>query len=234
MRILGLIPARGGSKGVPKKNIKLLAGKPLLYYTAQHAFEADLLTKIIISTEDEEIAEVAQSLGIEVPFMRPQELATDTSPSIDAVVHAIIEMEKLGEYYDAVCLLQPTNPLRDKGTIDACIQKMIDEDLDCVITTLKVPHEHNPFWVYLEKEDGSLELSTGGTNPIPRRQSLPDAYFREGSVYVTKTNIILERNTLYGDRVGGYLLDQACPINIDTMADWEKAERYFAENKIIV
>ena len=232
-KVLGLIPARGGSKGVPRKNIKILGGRPLLYYTAKPALESKLLNKVIISTEDQEIADIARTLGIEVPFLRPQELALDTTPTLPALIHALEFMKnELNEEYDYLCLLQPTNPLRDVETIDACIAKIIEEDLDSVFTTLEVPTEVNPHWVYFEKENQTLELSTGGYEPIPRRQSLPRAYYREGSVYVTKTSVILEQNSLYGNKVGGYLLNQPCPINIDTMEDWEKAESYFKLNNL--
>src|ERR1043165_7692073 len=122
IRVLGIIPARGGSKGIPRKNIRLLAGKPLLQYTAEAAQKAKLLTRVILSTEDEEIAEVGRRCGLEVPFLRPANLATDTTPTLDVVQHLVQTLEKTGARYDAICLLQPTAPLRERGQIDACIE----------------------------------------------------------------------------------------------------------------
>jgi CMP-N-acetylneuraminic acid synthetase len=234
MKVLGLIPARGGSKGVPRKNIKLLAGKPLLHYTATPALKASSLTKVILSTDDEEIAEVGRSLGLSVPFLRPAELAQDATPTLPAVQHALRFLEEAGEHYDAVCLLQPTNPLRKPEDIDNAVNMLIEKDLDCVISTLEVPHEHNPYWVFLPNEEGLLHLATGGTEPIPRRQLLPKAYHREGSIYVSKRDVIMEKNSLFGERIGGYLMQMACPINIDTLEDWEKAEAYFRDIPTLV
>ena len=112
MKVLGIIPARGGSKGVPRKNIRLLNGKPLLAYTAESALQAKKLSRIILTTEDEEIAEIGKRSGLEVPFLRPQNLALDTTPTLPVILHAVESIEATGETFDAICLLQPTNPLR--------------------------------------------------------------------------------------------------------------------------
>ncbi len=224
MRIVGLITARGGSKGVPRKNIKLLAGKPLLAYTAEAALAARLLTRVVLSTDDEEIAAVGRACGVSVPFLRPAELAQDTTPTLPVLQHALRWLMNAGETFDALCLLQPTNPLRRAADIDACIELFIKQQADTVFTVLRVPAEHNPHWVYFKSEDGSLRLSTGEAVPIPRRQELPDAFHREGSVYVARTYNVLERNTLYGSRVVGYEIDPARSVNIDTLEDWRRAE----------
>src|SRR6266542_734123 len=121
-RVLGIITARGGSKGIPRKNIRVLAGKPLLQYTAEAALGAKRLSRVILSTEDEEIAEVGRRCGIEVPFMRPLELAQDDTPTLPVLQHAVRTLEGAGVRYDAICLLQPTVPLRPSHAIDACIQ----------------------------------------------------------------------------------------------------------------
>ncbi|MFN8003891.1 MAG: acylneuraminate cytidylyltransferase family protein [Acidobacteriota bacterium] len=224
IRVLGLIPARGGSKGVPGKNIKLLAGKPLLAYTAAAALAAQHLSRVVLSTDDEQIAAVGRACGIEVPFLRPAELAQDHSPTLPVVQHALRTLEAAGEQFDAVCLLQPTNPLRRAVDIDACITLFEREQADSVVTVLPVPAEYNPHWVYFRAADGSLRLSTGESTPIPRRQALPPAFHREGSVYVTRRDVILEENSLYGQRVLGVELDPARSVNIDTPDDWAHAE----------
>ncbi len=227
MRVLALIPARGGSKGVPRKNIKPLAGKPLLAYTAEAALAAQRLTRVVLSTDDEEIAAVGRACGLDVPFLRPAELAQDTTPTLPVVQHALRWLLEQGETFDALCLLQPTNPLRRAAEIDACLELFATQQADTVFTVLRVPAEHNPHWVYFKTDDGSLRLSTGEATPIPRRQDLPAAFHREGSVYVTRTEIVLEQNSLYGQRVLGFEIDPSRSVNIDTLADWARAEQYF-------
>lgn len=225
MRVLGLIPARGSSKGVPRKNIRSLCGKPLLQYTAEAALAARYLSQVILSTEDDEIAEVGRACGLEVPFMRPPELALDETPMLPVVQHAVRWLEARNIHFDAVCLLQPTNPLRRAEDIDRCIEVLKQEDLDSVMTVLLVPHEYNPHWVYFQdQQTGLLQLSTGEELPISRRQLLPPAFHREGSVYVTRREVLIEGNSLYGRRAGGILLDAARSVNIDNAHDWMKAE----------
>jgi CMP-N-acetylneuraminic acid synthetase len=225
LRVLGLILARGGSKGVPRKNIRLLAGRPLLAYTAEAALSASLLTRVIVSTDDEEIADVARRYGLEVPFVRPPALAADDTPSLPVVQHALRWMADQGEHFDAVCQLQPTSPLRAAGEIDRCISVFDARTADCVMTVARVPDEYNPHWVYFQRPDGTLHLSTGDDSPIPRRQLLPAAYHRDGSVYVTRRDVIMERNSLYGSRVFGIPVDASTRVNVDTAEDFELAER---------
>jgi CMP-N-acetylneuraminic acid synthetase len=203
MKVLGLITARGGSKGVPGKNIKLLCGKPLLAYTVETALKAEKLTRVILSTEDEEIAEIGRELGVEIPFMRPAELAEDTTPTFPVVKHALLKLQEKGDYFDAVCLLQPTNPLRRAEDIDNCIELLTGSGVDCVVSVLPVPDEYNPKWVYQMESDGKIKLLCGDKEPIPRRQDLPPAYFREGSIYVTRSETILSGNSLYGEDTMG-------------------------------
>jgi CMP-N-acetylneuraminic acid synthetase len=223
-RVLGLIPARGGSKAVPRKNIKPLCGKPLLEYTARAALGARLLSRVILSTEDEEIREAGLRCGLEAPFLRPAELATDDAPMLPVVRHALGWVEDRGERFDAVCLLQPTNPLRRAEDIDACIELLERTDADSVVTVLPVPDEYNPHWVYFQTPEGALYLSTGAASPIGRRQDLPPAFHREGSVYVTRRNVVIDGDSLYGKRMVGYKLDPGGTVNIDTIEDWRRAE----------
>jgi CMP-N,N'-diacetyllegionaminic acid synthase len=224
MKALGIIPARGGSKGVPHKNIRMLCGKPLLQYTAEAALAAKSLARVILSTEDKEIAEVGRRCGLEVPFLRPMDLAQDGTPTLPVIQHAVRWVEKQGDRYDVICLLQPTNPLRRPADIDACLAILEQGDLDSVVSVLQVPHECNPHWVYLQSEDGLLRLSTGELTPISRRQDLPVAFRRDGSVYVTRRDVLLEKDSLYGERIAGYAMDPSRHINIDGPQDWQLAE----------
>lgn len=228
MRVLGIIPARGGSKSVPRKNIRLLAGKPLLQYTAEVALAATRLSRVILSTDDSEIAACGKAVGLDVPFLRPPELAQDDTPTLPVLQHAVRELERAGFCYEAVCLLQPTAPLRRSDDIDACIALLSQTGADSVLTVLPVPHEHNPHWVYFQDADGFLKLSTGEPAPIPRRQLLPPAFHREGSVYVVRRDVLMERHSLYGDKVVGYPMDPNRSVNIDTVADWGRAEALLA------
>ncbi len=228
MRVLGIIPARGGSKGVPGKNIKLLGGKPLLYYTAQPALDSKMLTKVMLTTDSEDIAEVGRKLGVDVPFLRPAELAKDDTPTLPVIQHVVNFYKEQGEEFDAICLLQPTNPLRLSSDIDACVELMIRENFDSVVAMIPVPHEYNPSCVYFMDATGKMRLSTGDAEPITRRQLFPPAFAREGSIYLTKTNCIMENNSIYGKNIGGYVINTPIQLNIDTLADWEKAEEYFS------
>jgi CMP-N-acetylneuraminic acid synthetase len=225
MRVLGIIPARGGSKGVARKNVRALCGRPLLAYTADAALSARCLSRVVLTTEDEEIARIGRECGLEVPFMRPAELAADDTPMLPVVRHAILTLEDMGDCFDAICLLQPTNPLRDASLIDACIELLAGEGADSVVTVLPVPHEHNPHWVYFRDDDGALRLSTGEPAPIARRQDLPPAFHREGSVYVTRRDVVVHRNSLYGDRLLGLPVEPERCVNIDSIDDWHRAER---------
>jgi CMP-N-acetylneuraminic acid synthetase len=230
MRVLAVIPARGGSKGIPRKNIRPLCGKPLLQYTAEAAQTARLVTKTILSTEDEEIADVGRSCGLVVPFLRPAELAGDKTPTLPVIQHAVKWLEERGESFDVVCLLEPTNPLRKPETIDACLDLLQQAGADSAMTVLPVPTEHNPHWVYFRDDGGLLRLSTGEKTPIPRRQDLPAAYHRDGSVYATRREVLMLGNSLYGEKTVGLVLKREDSVNIDGMMDWARAEELLARN----
>lgn len=229
MKVLGLIPARGGSKGVPRKNIRLIGGKPLLAYTADAALKAKKLTRVILNTEDEEIAEIGRKYGLDVPFIRPAELAADTTPTLPVVLHTLMKLKKEGENYDAVCLLQPTNPLRRAEDIDNCIKIFENTGVDSVVSVLPVPAEFNPKWVYWRDSLGNLMLSSLEKEPIARRQDLPPAFYRDGSVYVTRSQVILEHGSLYGESIQSYEMNPEYSINIDTEEDWKNLERRFSQ-----
>jgi CMP-N-acetylneuraminic acid synthetase len=230
MRVLGIVTARGGSKGVPGKNIRSLAGKPLIAWTAEAALGAKSLARVILTTDDERIADVGRRCGLEVPFMRPPELAADNTPTMPVLQHAITMLESAGDRYDAVCLLQPTHPLRPAGLIDGCIDLMTRSGADAVVTVLPVPHHFNPHWLYEQDSGGMLVLATGEANPIPRRQELPPAYRREGSVYLTRCNVLMA-GSLYGARLKGYPVDESQDLDIDTLEDWERAEAVLGRSR---
>lgn len=225
MRILGLIPARGGSKGIPGKNSKLLAGTPLLGYTVKAALEATLLDSVVFSSEDYELIRLAKEFGANAPFIRPTDLATDQASSLSVVQHAIDYFQGIGEQYDAVCLLQVTTPFRSAHDIDQAIKKFKAQGTDALVSVQRVPHVYNPHWVFTETEEGMLALATGSDKIIGRRQDLPPAYIRDGAIYLCKTDIIKNNNSLYGESLSFIESDPNRYVNIDGPEDWQKAEQ---------
>lgn len=225
MKVLGIVPARGGSKGVPRKNIRPLCGKPLIVYTAESALGAKRLDRVILSTEDAEIAAVGEKCGLDVPFVRPVDLARDETPTISVVMHALKTLNETGEHYDAICLLQPTNPFRTSAEIDHCVGLLESSGADSVVSVLRVPDIYNPKWTYLKNAEGDLELSTGDPEPISQRQDLPAAFHREGSIYLTRTRALHRFGNLYGRSIHPYEYDPFNSVNIDTIEDWKFAER---------
>ncbi|EIA10411.1 cytidylyltransferase domain-containing protein [Flavobacterium frigoris] len=223
MRILAIIPARGGTKGVPGKNIKVLGGKPLIAYTIESALQSALLTTVIVSTDSLEIMEIAQQWKAEVPFQRPPELAEDDTASLAVVQHALGFYEEKGEVFDAVCLLQPTSPFREGGGIDAAIQQFMLSNADALVSVLPVPHEFNPHWTFETNDKGFLKIATGENELITRRQELPKAFHRDGSIYITKIETI-KKGSLYGQKLSYIESNPNFYVNIDTADDWINAE----------
>lgn len=223
MKVLGLVPARGGSKGIPRKNIRPLAGRPLLAYTAAAALAAETLARVVLSTDDDAIAEAGIAAGLAVPFRRPPELAEDDTPTLPVVQHALAWLARHGERYDAVCLLQPTSPFRRPETIDACVRLLERSGADSVVTIARIPPEHHPRWAYFRDADGFLRLADGEAAPPPRRQELAPAFCRDGAVYVVRSEIV-SAGSLYGARIAGHLSEEEDAVNLDQMSDWSRAE----------
>lgn len=223
MKILAIIPARGGSKGVPNKNNKLLGDKPLIGYSIEQAIASNSFAKIVVSTDDDLIAQIATDFGAEVPFIRPAYLASDTASSIAVVQHAVQFLASKKEFFDAVCLLQPTSPFREKGFINKAIEQFISTNADALVSVLSVPKEFNPHWVFEPNNDGMLQIATGEKEIIKRRQELPPAFFRDGAIYLTKIACI-EMGNFYGEKLTYLESNPTFYVNIDTMEDWKKAE----------
>lgn len=224
MRVLAIIPARGGSKGVPSKNSKLLGGKPLIAYSIEQAIASNSFAKIIVSTDDETIAKIAIDFGAEVPFIRPNELANDVASSIAVVQHTVDFLASKNEFFDAICLLQPTSPFREKGFIANAIAKFSSINSDALVSVLSVPHEYNPHWVFKADINGMLQIATGEKEIIKRRQELPKAFFRDGAIYLTKT-VFIKKGTFYGEKLAYIESNPKLYVNIDTMEDWMQAEQ---------
>jgi CMP-N-acetylneuraminic acid synthetase len=225
MRVLGLIPARGGSKGIPHKNICVVAGKPLLQYTAEGALAAQRLSRVVLSTEDEQIAELGRRCGVEVPFLRPRELAQDTSPMLPVVQHAVRMLKAAGDHFDAVCLLQPTNPLRRAVDIDEAIDLLECTQADSVISFVEVGDSHPARMKYLAEDGRVVDPPFAEEVEGQRRQDLPKLYLREGSIYLTRIAVIMQRNSLQGDDCRAFLISPERACNIDSSFDLFIAEQ---------
>lgn len=231
MKILAIIPARGGSKGIPGKNIKLLSGRPLLSYTAEVALKSKYLTEVVVSTDDIQIAELAKKMDLKVPFIRPSELAQDNTPTIDVIIHALQWYKNQNSFFNAVCILQVTSPFRTVDFLDKAIKEFIEKDTDSLVSVQRVPHAYNPHWTFEVNSNGILKIATGETEIIPRRQELPTAYHRDGSIYITKTEILLNEHSIYGKSTAFIESNPEFYVNIDNMQDWEKAEEMI-QNKL--
>ncbi|MDB2462806.1 acylneuraminate cytidylyltransferase family protein [Algibacter sp.] len=232
MKVLGIIPARGGSKTVPGKNIKLLDGKPLIQYTIDVAKESKYISKLILSSDDDDIIKAANQLNLEVPFKRPLDLAQDNSPTLPVIQHALNFYIDKGIYFDAICLLQVTSPFKTTKFLDEAIKKFIESDVDALVSVKKVPDEYNPHWTFKVDNNDYLELSTGEEKIISRRQDLPITYHRDGILYITKTKVILEQNSIYGKTIAYIESPSNFNVNIDTMEDWEKAVAIVKKQKL--
>jgi CMP-N,N'-diacetyllegionaminic acid synthase len=223
MSYLGLIPARGGSKGIPHKNIALLAGRPLIAHTCEAARASRRLTRLIVSTDDEQIAAVARGCGVEVPFLRPAALAGDESPMIDVVRHALAWTDAEGAVFDAVVILQPTSPLRRAAHIDAVIEELERSGADTVVSVVAVPHQFLPLSLMALDDAGLLVPVSEGT-PILRRQDKPALYARNGPVVLAVRTDTLRRGRLYGERVRPLFMERLESLDIDGPDDLALAE----------
>jgi CMP-N,N'-diacetyllegionaminic acid synthase len=211
--ILAIIPARGGSKGIPRKNIIEVAGKPLIAWTIEESKKSNYIDRLILSSEDEEIIKVAKEWGCEVPFVRPLELAQDDTPGIEPMLHA---MEAIPEKYDYVVLLQPTSPLRTVEDIDSCIEHCFqNEAFACVSVTEPV---HNPYWMYTLDNRGHL-------NPlmaeplITRRQNLPAVYALNGAVFIAQKEWLERNRSFKSAETLAYIMNGTRSLDIDSKED---------------
>lgn len=227
MEILAIIPARGGSKGLPGKNIKLLNGKPLIAYTIEEALKSKHISRIIVSTDDEAISEVGRRFGAEVPFLRPEELSTDHSPSIDAVIYTINRLKNMQDYMpDYVCLLQCTTPLKTVLHIDGAIEKLVRSEFDGIVSVCE--SQAHPYWMQVFQGD-RLEYYVPQVDKILRRQELPPVYRFNGAIWVIRTVTLLEERSLIVKNQTGYIMDLRDSVDIDTELDFKYAEMLIKE-----
>ncbi len=223
LKIIGIIPARGGSKGVPRKNIRPLAGVPLIAYTIKEALKCKMLKDVVITTDDEEIREISIKYGAKVPFLRPKELAKDDSLVIPTIRHALLEMKKIeGKKYDYLVMLQPTTPLRSSQDIEVALKILIEKNADGIISVVDVDNWHP---MKMKKFEGE-KLVDYEKPPVenPPRQILPKVYMVNGAIYATKRDVFLEKNSFQGNFCLGYIMPPERSVNIDSELDFVLAE----------
>ena len=224
IKVLAVIPARGGSKGIPRKNVRTLAGKPLIAWTIETALSCPRLDRVVVSTDDQKIAEVARRDGAEVPFLRPAELAGDDTLDLPVCQHALVWLaEHEGYLPEIVVWLRPTSPLRTVQDIDAAVQLLIETRADCVRSIC--PAEHHPYWMKRLEGDRLLPFVEGvDGSKYYRRQELPPAYRLNGAVDVTWCKRILEDGKLFDGDMRGYVMPVECSVDLDSELDFALAE----------
>lgn len=219
-KILAIIPARGGSKTIPRKNIKLLNGKPLIYYTIKESIKSKYLGRIIVSTEDKEISEISKKYGAEV-IERPEELAKDETPTIDVIFHVLQVVKAENFEPGLVVLLQPTSPLRNAQDIDNAIELFLKNDCESVVSVCEV--EHSPYWSF-EIENRYLKPIFGGKYLNMRRQDLPKVYTPNGAIYVSTPEILRKYKSFYCSKTIPYIMPPERSVDIDNEIDFMLAE----------
>ena len=232
MKILGLIPARAGSKSIPFKNIVPLAGKALLVYTCIAAFQSKYLSRIILSTDSKKIAAIGRLYNVEIPFLRPKRLALDKTPSIGVVLHALNWLQINNNWQpDAVVLLQPTSPLRTSAHIDEAINLFKKTKADTVVSVMELPHKFSPYCAMQIRKNQLYDFwkKAVGFDRF-RRQELPPLYARNGpAVLITRTSVILKKKSFYGERIVPYIMHEQDSIDIDTAFDLEITEHILSK-----
>lgn len=223
-RVLALIPARSGSKGVPDKNTRPLAGRTLLEYALAAAMASGVTDRIVLSTDSDCIAAEGRRVGLEVPFIRPADLARDDTPMLPVIEHALGALEQDGWVADIVVLLQPTSPLRRAEHIRDAVRQLRDSGADSVVTVVEVPRHLSPDYV-MRMDGARLEPFLAGGKDITRRQDARSAFARDGTVYAFWSRTVRETHSIYGRDCRPLVLSAVDSITIDTQSDWAEAER---------
>ncbi|HEY6362338.1 MAG TPA: acylneuraminate cytidylyltransferase family protein [Vicinamibacterales bacterium] len=228
MEVLGIIPARGGSKGIPRKNLAPLGGRPLIAYTCDAARASRRLTRFVVSTDDEEIFEIARALVPETPLLRPPHLAADDTPMVDVLLDIVATLERRERYRpDAVVLLQPTSPFRRAEHVDAAVELLESSGADSVVTVIVVPHQFSPS--SLMRQEGNRLVPAADGELRLRRQDKPRLFARNGpAVAAVRTSVLVDRGTLYGPDTRGLVMAREDSLDIDDPFDLDLAELLLA------
>ncbi|MCK4781628.1 acylneuraminate cytidylyltransferase family protein [Candidatus Parcubacteria bacterium] len=230
-KIIAIIPARGGSKGLSRKNIRIIAEKPLIAWTIESAKKSKYLDRIVVSTEDKEIAEVSEKYGVEV-IKRPAELARDNSPTFDAVMHVIDYFQSKGEVFDIVVILEATSPLRDSEDIDKCIEILYsNEKARAIVSIAKLESSHPEFNVVLNKERFIKKINGTSNFRTLRRQELQDIFFFDGTIYISYIDTYKQKRTIYHELTLGYIVPKYKSLEVDDIYDFISIEALIKAKK---
>ena len=222
--ILAVIPARGGSKGIPRKNIVKINDRPLIDYTIQAALQVSRINHVVVSTEDKEISTISKELGAQVPFIRSDHLATNQMQSAPVIIDTLNQMERLKSIkYDAVLMLQPTSPLRTSKHIDEALDLFFSQECDSVVSVVSVGGTH-PFRMKRLVGNQLVNYIDQGFWDMRPRQALPPAYIRNGSIYLIKRDVLIKEEQLIGKKCLGMVMSDEESINIDSPLDLKLAE----------
>ncbi|MGQ3679144.1 MAG: acylneuraminate cytidylyltransferase family protein [Tenacibaculum sp.] len=219
MKIISIIPARGGSKGLPGKNIIDLAGKPLIAWTIEASLKSKYITKTVVSSEDDNILDIAKKNGSEI-LKRPKELALDTTPSEPVIEHVLNSIEDINKY-NYLLLLQPTSPLRDAADIDSAIEKLKEKAATALISTKTI--DNKILKAFKNNKKGYLEGVSNNDYPFMRRQDLPIVYMPNGAIYIVKVEDFLKSKQLFTDKTISFEMSEEKSLDIDTMEDLDRA-----------
>ncbi|HLG03999.1 MAG TPA: acylneuraminate cytidylyltransferase family protein [Bacteroidia bacterium] len=226
-KVLFLIPARGGSKGLPAKNIRPMNGKPLLHWTVKTALESleDVDGRVVVSTDNEEIAAVAKSSGAEIPFMRPPELARDESTSMEVVLHALEFFAKQGESFDYICMLEATSPQRDKDDVLCALNLLMQTPRAESIVGISAAESSHPAFLALKDEKHFIRPYEGEKFVFKRRQEIDEVYFFEGSLYISAVAALKKKQSFYHEKTLGYEIPKWKSYEVDDLVDFLIIER---------
>jgi len=223
MKVICTICMRGGSKGVPSKNMKLLCGKPLMAYTIEKAIESGIFRHVVVSTDSRKIAEKARAFGADCWFVRPKELATDEAPKLPAIRHVLLEAEKhYREQFDVLVDLDATSPLRNLGDIIGAYEQFIQEDADVLISAC--PSRKNPYFNMVELVNGRPQLVKKQTSCPTRRQDAPKVFDMNASIYIWKRAALLESDSVLAGQISLFVMPEERSIDIDSRLDWKMVE----------
>jgi len=232
MRILAIIPARGGSKDIKNKNIRNLCGHPLIAWTIKKAKQSKFIEKVIVSTDSKKISDISKKYGASVPFIRPKKYATDKANDFVVLKHALNFFENKGENFDYVIMLQPTSPLRELKDINNSIKKVLKENIDALVSVSKLDVHHPRFVYSIKNKDNLVPFLKKHSSSDIRRQDIEPLYFLEGSIYISKVKSLMKYKTFYHSKTKAYEVPKWKSLEIDDFVDLNMAELYIKKKKI--
>jgi N-acylneuraminate cytidylyltransferase/CMP-N,N'-diacetyllegionaminic acid synthase len=227
-KVLGIIPARAGSKGLPGKNTKHFCGKPLIAYAIEAGSNCEFIDDLIVSTDSQEIAEIARKLGAQVPFIRPANLAFDITLTTDVVIHALdFFKDNMKQIFEYVIVIEPTSPLRDSTDLTKAMENLLKHETAKSIVGICLTENQNPKYLFKLQNNNNLVKYDKSNDTLPRRQDLDEVYFVEGSLYISDVDYFRQNKTFYHDKTMGYILPKWKSIEIDDIFDFIMAEALY-------